>query len=111
MIRRLRDAEQPTKTLSTSIVVYLLIAILLFLLAAIGVTTILRVAGIVVAVGAVFGCIYTWRNRVQELKPDAITDVPDEKIEVEIKEASDEENKLEPPASTTDDDDGDYAGE
>ena len=111
MIRRLRDAEQPTKTLSSAIVVYLLIAILLFLLAAIGVKTILRVAGIVVAVGGVFGCIYTWRNRTQELKPDAISDASDEKIEVEIKEDSDGENKMETPPSSDTDDDGDYSGE
>ncbi|MBQ2530578.1 MAG: DUF308 domain-containing protein [Treponema sp.] len=86
IVRRMKNAELQTKPYSSSIAVYLLISILLFLLATIGVKNILRGAGIIVAICGVFGCIYSWRNRPQSLTPDSIETEDAEVIEAVVKE-------------------------
>lgn len=109
IVRRMKNAELPTKVYSSSIIIYLLIAILLFLLATIGMKNILRIVGIGLAVCGAVGCVYSWHNRSQErpqeLKPDAVVDVT-EKPPVESSPKPDTENP-----STNTDDDGDYIGE
>ena len=86
MMRRLNNASITSKPYRSSVLVYVLIAVLLFLLASIGVKNILRIAGIVTAVCGVIGCIYSWRNRSENLVPDSVTDVQPEEIKYEIKE-------------------------
>ncbi len=105
IISRMKRAELPTKVYNSSTIIYLLIAILLFLLATIGMKNILRGVGVGLAVCGAVGCVYSWRNRPQELKPDAVVDVT-EKPPVESTPKPDTENP-----STNTDDDGDYIGE
>lgn len=79
MVRRLNNAEIGSKVYKFETVIYLLIAVLLFMLAAIGIQSILRIAGIVLAVCGVIGGIYSWHSQSQVLKPDAVVDVSEEK--------------------------------
>lgn len=78
VIRRLKNAELSTKPYSSEIIIYILIAVLLFLLAIVGVKNILRILGIIVAVCGAIGIFYGLKNRPEELTPDAVEDVTDE---------------------------------
>ena len=75
VVSKLDMAEIPSRPYRIEAVVSILIAILLFVIAFIGMTNIVRIMGIVVAVcGLIYG-LYAWRKRPIVIEPDSVKDV------------------------------------
>ena len=74
IVSKLDMAELPTRPYRIEAVVSLLIAILLFVIAFIGMTNIVRIMGIVLALcGLIYG-LYAWRKRPIVIEPDSVKD-------------------------------------
>lgn len=89
VVRKLSDANLSTKSNKSESVICLLIAVLLFFIAAIGARNILRIAGIVVAVFGALGALYSWRNKSDVIVPDSVEDVKEEKSSPETFDGDD----------------------
>jgi len=78
VVSKLDMAEVPSRPYRIEAVVSILIAILLFVIAFIGMTNIVRIMGIVLAVcGLIYG-LYAWRKRPIVIEPDSVKDVADD---------------------------------
>ncbi|MBO4319497.1 MAG: DUF308 domain-containing protein [Treponema sp.] len=92
---KLDQEEVSVKGMRIEAVSYLLAAVFLFLVAAINITGIIRIVGIILVVFGAIYTVYLWHNRTLVINPDSVEDDVQENAENSIVPYDDEDSEEE----------------